>query len=89
MSLVQGYSSDEDDGPHSATNDAFGLTSIPVAKKLRVDEPSTSLVPTSAPDVLAEVCGASVMSGRVATNNTPHRIHYTQLRWLRVLRTLK
>ena len=68
MSLVQGYSSDEDDGPHPATNDAFGLTSIPVAKKLRVDEPSTSLVPTSAPDVLAEVCGASVMSGRVATN---------------------
>lgn len=55
MSLVHGYSSDEDDGPQVSTNDAFGLSSLPQIKKLRVDEPSTSLFPTSAPDVLAEV----------------------------------
>lgn len=57
MSLVQGYSSDEDDGVRVPTNDAFGLANLPVAKKLRVEDsqPSTSLVPTSAPDVLAEV----------------------------------
>ncbi|KAI0666344.1 pre-mRNA splicing factor [Trametes maxima] len=58
MSLVQGYSSDEDDGPRSPTNDVFGLSSLPVAKKPRVEElpsqPSTSVVPTSAPHVLAE-----------------------------------
>ncbi|KAH9912245.1 pre-mRNA splicing factor [Epithele typhae] len=33
MSLVQGYSSDEDDGPLSPTTDAFGLSSLPASKK--------------------------------------------------------
>lgn len=56
MPLIQGYSSGEDEGPVSPTNDAFGLGSLPTAKKPRVEPPKpTSLVPHSAPDVLSEV----------------------------------
>lgn len=55
MSLVPGYSSDEDGGPSSPTNDAFGLSHIPTTKKMRVDEPEVSLKPQAAPHVLAEV----------------------------------
>ena len=56
MSLVAGYSSDEDNGPASPTNDAFGLSNIPASKKMRVDEASSSLQTIqAAPDVLAEV----------------------------------
>ena len=66
MSLVQGYSSGEDDGPQVSSNDVFGLSSLPVAKKPRVDEPSTSLVPTSAPDVLAEVCWCFPIMANIA-----------------------
>ncbi|TCD61574.1 hypothetical protein EIP91_008229 [Steccherinum ochraceum] len=56
MSLVAGYSSsDDDDGPSSHAQDVFGLASIPTAKKMRVDEPSSSsVVLTAAPDVLSE-----------------------------------
>ena len=57
MSLVAGYSSDEDAGPVSPTTDAFGLSNIPAAKKPRVEEPSSSLVVQAAPDVLSEVRG--------------------------------
>ncbi len=56
MSLVAGYSSDEDNGSFSPTTDAFGLMNIPAAKKIRVDEPATSVQNVqAAPDVLAEV----------------------------------
>ena len=56
MSLIQGYSSGEDEGPVSPTNDAFGLVSLPAAKKPRVESPNPmSVVPHSAPDVLSEV----------------------------------
>ena len=55
MSLVTGYSSDEDAGPVSPMTDAFGLSKLPVVKKPRVDEPSSSLVVQAAPDVLSEV----------------------------------
>lgn len=60
MSLLQGYSSDEDDTSISAANDAFGLSSLPTAKKARIDEASGSgsevtIKPLAAPDVLAEV----------------------------------
>ncbi len=55
MSLLAGYSSDEDDGPSSNSNDTFGLSSIPVTKRLRVEEPASGLIVTAAPDVLAEV----------------------------------
>ena len=56
MSLVQGYSSDEDDGPAVQGGDVFGLGNIPAAKKMRVDEPmSVQLKPQAAPHVLAEV----------------------------------
>lgn len=59
MSLLQGYSSDEDDTSISAANDAFGLSSLPTAKKARIDEASGSgsevtIKPLAAPDVLAE-----------------------------------
>jgi len=56
MSLVQGYSSGEDEGPVSPTNDAFGLALLPATKKPRVGPPKpTSDIPHSAPDVLSEV----------------------------------
>ena len=57
MPLVQGYSSGEDEGPVPPANDAFGLASLPTAKKARVEPPKpTSITPHSAPDVLSEVC---------------------------------
>ena len=60
MSLIQGYSSGEDEGPVSPTNDAFGLASLPAAKKPRVEPPKpTPVIPHSAPDVLSEVRHAS------------------------------
>jgi pre-mRNA-processing factor 17 len=55
MSLVQGYSSDEDDGSLSLTSDAFGLSRLQTAKKIRVEEPRSPLQPQAAPHVLAEV----------------------------------
>ncbi|KAF7978892.1 hypothetical protein HWV62_44397 [Athelia sp. TMB] len=55
MSLVQGYSSDEDDGAAVQGGDVFGLGNLPAAKKMRVDEPmSVQLKPQAAPHVLAE-----------------------------------
>lgn len=56
MSLVAEYSSDEDNGHASSTNDVFGLSSFPATKKARVDESSASLTIEAAPHVLAEVC---------------------------------
>jgi len=47
------YSSDEDDV--TAINDAFGLSKLPVSKKLRTQEAQDKLVPQAAPHVLAEV----------------------------------
>ena len=56
MSLVQGYSSDEDDAPVVHSDDAFGLSSLPAAKKPRTEEPSSSsLSVVAAPHVLSEV----------------------------------
>ncbi|EMD41556.1 hypothetical protein CERSUDRAFT_79169 [Gelatoporia subvermispora B] len=57
MSAVVAYSSDEDDGPISTTQDAFGLALLPNAKKPRLDEStpvSQELVPQAAPHVLSE-----------------------------------
>ncbi|CCM00325.1 uncharacterized protein FIBRA_02355 [Fibroporia radiculosa] len=57
MSLLQGYSSDEDNDTLGATNDVFGLSYLPVTKKQRlVVEQSNSApaLPAAAPDVLAE-----------------------------------
>lgn len=57
MALVQGYSSDEDDGHVPSANDAFGLASITTKDKIQAEQPqSTSLVHSAAPDVLSEVC---------------------------------
>jgi pre-mRNA-processing factor 17 len=56
MSLVREYSSGEEEGPASPTDDAFGLASLPATKKQRVEarEPM-SVIAHSAPDVLSEV----------------------------------
>lgn len=56
MSLVPGYSSDEDSELVSTTEDAFGLSKLPAAKKPRTDESASRLELKAAPDVLAEVC---------------------------------
>ncbi|TFY80188.1 hypothetical protein EWM64_g3827 [Hericium alpestre] len=56
MSLLHEYSSDEEASPQDSL-DVFGLSSIQVSKKPRVDEPASvnSVQPsTAAPDVLAE-----------------------------------
>ncbi|KAH7915134.1 pre-mRNA splicing factor [Hygrophoropsis aurantiaca] len=50
MSLVHGYSSDEDD--IAIAKDAFGISKLPTSKKIRTEEPV--LAPTPAPRVLAE-----------------------------------
>lgn len=55
MSLVPGYSSDEDEGTSMSNNDAFGISNLPTAKKIRIDEPELLLKPQAAPHVLAEV----------------------------------
>lgn len=57
MPLVQSYASDDDDAPISPMEDAFGVSSIPVAKRPRIegDAVAVTTVQTSAPDVLAEV----------------------------------
>lgn len=52
MSLVQGYSSGEDE---DYSKDAFGLSSIPASKKIRADVSATPVVAVAAPDVLSEV----------------------------------
>lgn len=54
MSLLAGYSSDEDGGA-DVTKDVFSLGSLPAAKKPRVEQPST-LALIAAPHVLSEVC---------------------------------
>ena len=54
MSLVQGYSSEEDDTTVNHGEDAFGLSAIS-SKRARVETNAVSKVETSAPDVLAEV----------------------------------
>lgn len=56
MSLIQGYSSGEDEGSVLPTKDAFGLASLPAIKKPRVETPEPmSVIPHSAPHVLSEV----------------------------------
>jgi pre-mRNA-processing factor 17 len=55
MSLIQDYSSGEDEGAVLSTKDAFGLTSLPVTKKNRVEGAATIMVTQAAPAVLSEV----------------------------------
>ncbi|KAE9401973.1 pre-mRNA splicing factor [Gymnopus androsaceus JB14] len=52
MSLVKDYSSDEDEAV--ASGDVFGLTSLPSAKKPRIEEAVKVAQFTAAPDVLSE-----------------------------------
>ena len=52
MSLVQGYSSDEDAAGQS---DAFNLAAIPSSKRFRVQDTPLNTNPHAAPYVLAQV----------------------------------
>ncbi len=52
MSLVQGYSSDEDAIIH---DDALNLAAVPLSKRLRFQDTPLNTVPHAAPDVLAQV----------------------------------
>ncbi|KAF5377481.1 hypothetical protein D9615_005113 [Tricholomella constricta] len=54
MSLALGYSSGEEEDPKAAVKDAFGLSSLPSAKKPRTEVNDVQLVPQPAPDVLSE-----------------------------------
>ena len=53
MSLLKDYSSDEEEAV--ASGDVFGLTSLPSAKKPRIEEAVKVAQFTAAPDVLSEV----------------------------------
>jgi pre-mRNA-processing factor 17 len=60
MSLGLNYSSDEEI-LNAVSKDAFGLSSLPVAKKPRTEEPAAMAMSTdAAPHVLSEVSVASV-----------------------------
>ena len=52
MSLVQGYSSDED---AVLPDDALNLAAVPSSKRLRFKETPLNTTPHAAPDVLAQV----------------------------------
>ena len=54
MSLVQGYSSDEED-TSAALNDAFNLAAVPSTKRHRFEPTTSTTAPQAAPDVLAQV----------------------------------
>ncbi|TEB35131.1 pre-mRNA splicing factor [Coprinellus micaceus] len=54
MSLGLNYSSDEEEIIKTVSKDAFGLSSLPQAKKLRVEEPSVAANADAAPYVLSE-----------------------------------
>ncbi|KAI9444972.1 pre-mRNA splicing factor [Lactarius indigo] len=53
MSLVPGYSSDEED-ISSALHDAFNLAAVPSTKRHRSEPTTSTAVPQAAPDVLAQ-----------------------------------
>ncbi len=55
MSLVQGYSSDEDATTATAQQDAFNLAAISSSKRLRVQDTPMNTKLHAAPDVLAQV----------------------------------
>jgi hypothetical protein len=52
MSLVQGYSSDEDAVIH---DDALNLAAVPSSKRIRFPDTPLNTAPHAAPDVLAQV----------------------------------
>lgn len=64
MPIISGYSSDEDVNAGEKSNDVFNLSSLPAAKRPRVEpSASTSMVVQAAPDVLAEVIYLQNTSG--------------------------
>ena len=54
MSLAISYSSDEEENLASAAKDAFALSALPVAKKVRIEKISLEST-DAAPHVLSEV----------------------------------
>jgi pre-mRNA-processing factor 17 len=65
MSLALGYSSGEDEDPVTLAKDTFGLSSLPSAKKPRVDDAVPQLTTQAAPDVLSEVSVVIYLHRRV------------------------
>lgn len=59
MSLGLNYSSDEEEILNTVSKDAFGLSSLPVTKKPRVEQPTAKA--DAAPHVLSEVRVAGVI----------------------------
>ena len=59
MSLGLDYSSDEEEIIKTVSKDAFGLSSLPQAKKPRVEESSVAARADATPYVLSEV-GSSI-----------------------------
>jgi hypothetical protein len=55
MSLVQGYSSSDEDVTTETLKDAFNLAAVSSTKRLRVQQSTPVTIPQAAPDVLAEV----------------------------------
>ena len=60
MNLAVSYSSDEEEGLVSAAKDAFALSALPVAKKVRVEQVASGST-DAAPHVLSEVCHFSFL----------------------------
>jgi hypothetical protein len=85
MSLVHGYSSDEDATTTAAHQDAFNLAAMSSSGRLRVQDTPMNANPQAAPDVLAQVRFLSLITlsllmrinrqGSTQSNipyNTPH-----------------
>ena len=86
MSLVQGYSSDEED-ISSALHDAFNLAAVPSTKGHRFEPTTSTTVPQAAPDVLAQV--GLLLITKYCNLTESNRIHSTKLRSSRVQRIPK
>jgi hypothetical protein len=77
MSLVQGYSSDED-ATTATLQDAFNLAAVPSTKRLRFHETTLNTTPQAAPDVLAEVSRFLPLFFFYFNANESKRIHSTK-----------
>lgn len=89
-----GYPSSDEEDISAVAADTFGLSSLPAAKKARVEptpsEPTSSVVVHSAaPDVLSEVSSRARVYSPVEIDSTSiiYRTHLSRPLWSRVLRT--
>jgi hypothetical protein len=72
MSLVQGYSSDEDVVIH---DDALNLAAVPSSGRLRFQDTPLNTTPHAAPDVLAQVRFPSLTTRFFVNANELTRTH--------------